>query len=134
MTKEQKTAKRWALLSNIWMPIFWLIVGSLFLTFASLPDLFQEEPYPFWILLVLIISGVVVIASELLISNMEKKAKKALANPDHIYSFNGSFCPSCGKKVAVSSEYCPSCGKKVGEGGKLFLLPADILLGLSFIF
>ena len=29
---------------------------------------------------------------------------------------------------------CPSCGKKVGEGGKIFLLPADILLGLSFIF
>lgn len=29
---------------------------------------------------------------------------------------------------------CPNCGKKLAEGGKFFLLPADILLGLSFIF
>lgn len=29
---------------------------------------------------------------------------------------------------------CQSCGKKTGEGGKYFILPSDILLGLTFIF
>lgn len=29
---------------------------------------------------------------------------------------------------------CPDCGRKIDEGGKFFILPADLMLALTFIF
>lgn len=29
---------------------------------------------------------------------------------------------------------CPDCGRKISEGGKIFFLPSDILVSLSYIF